>query len=56
MRRPSTPTGLRVLFDRWRRRARMRRELAALRSRERRDLNMRWEDAVAESRKPFWRP
>jgi uncharacterized protein YjiS (DUF1127 family) len=48
-------TGLRALFHRWRRRVRMRRELAALGAHERRDINMRWEDALAEASKPFWR-
>jgi hypothetical protein len=33
----------------------MRRELATLAQRERRDLDMRWEDAAIEASKPFWR-
>lgn len=40
---------------RWRRRARMRRELAAMAAHERRDLRLRWEDAAYEAHKPFWR-
>jgi len=55
MRAERGPTGVRALFQRWRRRVRTRRELAALDARERRDINIRWEDAVAEASKPFWR-
>jgi len=43
------------VVQRWRRRARMRRELAALGPRERRDLRLRWEDTAYEAGKPFWR-
>ncbi len=42
-------------WRRWYRRARMRRELAAMTAHERRDLRLRWEDAGYEARKPFWR-
>jgi len=44
------------VFRRWRRRARGRAELAGLDARARADLGVRWEDTLAERRKPFWRP
>jgi len=40
---------------RWLHRARTRGELAELDARQRADLGVRWEDARAEVRKPFWR-
>lgn len=46
---------LRAMVQRWRQRARARRELANLDARERRDINLRWEDAVYEAGKPAWR-
>lgn len=49
------PLHVAAVWRRWRRRARMRRELAALTARERRDVRLRWEDAVYEACKPFWR-
>jgi uncharacterized protein YjiS (DUF1127 family) len=45
----------RVLLDEWRRRARGRRELAALCDRCLRDIGLTRYEAVREVRKPFWR-
>ena len=52
----SRPAMLLRVFRRWRRRARGRAELAGLDARARADLGVRWEDTLAERRKPFWRP
>ena len=46
---------LRSLIDEWRRRARGRRELAALSDRCLRDIGLTRYDANREARKPFWR-
>lgn len=46
---------LRILFNEWRRRARSRRELAALCDRCLRDIGVTRYDANREVRKPFWR-
>jgi len=46
---------LRTLIDEWRRRARGRRELAALSDRCLRDIGLTRYDANREARKPFWR-
>ncbi len=45
-----------ALLRLWRRRARQRRELAALPPRLRRDIGLTEARAAAEARKPFWRP
>lgn len=46
---------LRALLAEWRRRARSRRELAALCDRCLRDMRITRYDAFREARKPFWR-
>ena len=46
---------LRTLIAEWRRRARGRRELAALSDRCLRDIGLTRYDAKREARKPFWR-
>jgi uncharacterized protein YjiS (DUF1127 family) len=46
---------LRALIDEWRRRARGRRELAALSDRCLRDIGLTRYEANREVRKPFWR-
>jgi len=46
---------LRSLFAEWQRRARSRRELAALCDRALRDMRMTRYDVNKEVRKPFWR-
>jgi uncharacterized protein YjiS (DUF1127 family) len=46
---------LSALLDEWRRRARSRRELAALCDRCLRDMGVTRYDADREMRKPFWR-
>lgn len=48
-------TDLRALINEWRRRARGRRELAALCDRCLRDIRVTRYDADREVRKPFWR-
>jgi uncharacterized protein YjiS (DUF1127 family) len=44
-----------ALVNEWRRRARSRRELAAMSDRELRDFGATHYDARYETRKPFWR-
>jgi uncharacterized protein YjiS (DUF1127 family) len=44
-----------ALFKKWRRRARGRRELAALGERALRDIGVSRYDAYHEASKPFWR-
>jgi uncharacterized protein YjiS (DUF1127 family) len=52
--RRETRPGLRQMLEVWLRRARTRRQLAALTDRELRDLGIDRGDCLRESAKPFW--
>ncbi|WP_334364451.1 MULTISPECIES: DUF1127 domain-containing protein [unclassified Bradyrhizobium] len=39
----------------WRRRARVRHQLAAMSDRELQDIGTSWSEVAAEAAKPFWR-
>jgi len=51
----SASAAVRAILSEWRRRVRSRRELRKLNDRDLKDFQWTRADAVAESRKPFWR-